>query len=90
MTYRENARDLTGEVDSLAERVAKLEERPPKGPRKNREVAMLYLASSVGLMVLAGLVPSVVLGAWPFAVGAGTAAFLCAFASAVFFDTRDQ
>jgi uncharacterized transporter YbjL len=81
---------VAGEVDSLAERVKKLEEKPAKRPRKNREVAMLYLAFSVGLLVLAGLVPSVVSGAWPLAVGAGTAAFLCAFASAVFFDTRDQ
>lgn len=90
MTYRENARDLTGEVESLAERVAKLEEKPAKEPSKpwtNREMARLSLASAVALFVLSGLAPSVFSGFWPLAIGAGAAGLLMAIAAAVFGDS---
>lgn len=84
MTYRDNARDLTGEVESLAERVAKLEEKPAKEPSKpwtNRQLSLLLLSFSVGFSILAGLAPSLRSGTWPLSIGSGMAVLICAIAS---------
>jgi hypothetical protein len=61
VTYRENARDVAGEVDSLAERVKKLEEKPAKEPSKpwtNGQKATVFFIVGLLTLVMAGCIGS--------------------------------
>lgn len=82
--YREDGRDALNEVDSLAERVKKLEEKPVKEPSKpwtNRQLMILNQFCAAFFAMLGGLAPSLFSSAVPFAIGTGAASAICVVAT---------